>query len=127
MERWLFLEQEPIENIKSFSYDLRREFGKDYWSLSRFVPHKTARQPTPKRYSLNACFREKGGLERTARLVIGQEFLRKPSIRFAFRYADIWADFIVEYTQERYKKTGELFTRAFGNTIENYPRQQIQN
>lgn len=123
MERWLFLEKEPIEKIKSFSYDIRREFGKDYWNFSRFVYNKMARQSTPKRYSLNACFGQKGNLE-TAKLIIGQEFFRKPSIRFAFRYADIWADFILEYTFDRYVKTGELFTRNFNNTIEKYPHQK---
>jgi len=127
MERWLFLRQEPIKKISSFSHDLNGEFGGDYWNFSRFVPGKAARQPTPKKYSLDDCFREIGRLE-DVKLIIGQKILFDgPTIRFAFRYADIWADFILEYTDERYQKTGELFTRTFSHTIESYPNQQTLN
>jgi len=124
MERWLFLEKESRKKIEIFSYDLREEFGEEFWNFSRFVPHMRAkRQPVADGYSLEDCFKQRKKMNGT-KLTIGQEFFGKPSIRIAFRQVDIWADFILEHTASRYEKTGELFVRSFGYKIEDYPHQQ---
>lgn len=125
MERWLFLERESRKKIERFSYDLRDAFGEEFWNFSRFVPCMTRRQSVADGYSLEDCFKQRKKMGGT-KLAIGQEFFRKPSIRIAFQQADIWADFIVEYTASRYEKTGELFTRTFNHTIEDYPHQRSQ-
>jgi hypothetical protein len=122
MERWIFLGRERGQNIEQFSYDLRDTFGKDFWNFSRFVPNNVARQPVAEGYSLDDCFKQRKKMQ-DPKLIIGQEFFGKPSIRLAFRQVDIWADFILEYTEDRYVKTGELFVRNFNHTIDTYPHQ----
>lgn len=122
MQRWLFLSKEPRARIEKFSYELTDAFGKTPWEFTKFVQEQVARQPTSKGYFLEDCFRQKGKIE-DVKLVIGQENFGKPSIRFAFKHEDIWADFILEHSAERYAKTGELFTRNFNYLLETYPHQ----
>lgn len=120
-ERWLFLQNEPKYKIVNFAYNLRDSFGNEY-SFSEFVPHKTARQHLPG-YSLEKCFKK--NLEfRDVKLVIGQVHLNKPKIRFAFRYGDIWNDFMVDENRSNYQLAGDLFLKNFNSPIEEYPHQQ---
>ncbi len=131
MERWLYLKDEPREKIEKLSYELSEKLG-NYWDFSRFVEDKIARERLNE-YSLNKLFKNKDELEKTVKLVIGQEFhlfqrldknisLNK-SIRLAFRIEDIWADFIAPLTNSNYTKTNEIFKNVFEYSIENYPFQ----
>lgn len=123
MERWLFLHKERKEKIKEFAYGLEKELG-NYWDFSEYLPHQNAREPIMG-YSLGECFKQKGKIERTVKLIIGQKILiNKPTIRFAFRYNQIWSDFITEYTGENYAKTRDLFKKVFGKELEDYATQQ---
>jgi hypothetical protein len=125
MERWLFLQDESRKRIKTFAYDLTESLGNN-WDFTRFVDYSPRRQPTEKGYSLDDCFKEKGKMENTVKLVIGQKILiNKPTIRFAFRKRDIWADFTCEYNDERYIKTDGVFQKIFSSKIEDYSHQQI--
>jgi hypothetical protein len=123
MERWLFLGKERRKKIERFSYDLRDEFGKEFWDFSRFVSHMTARQPVESGYSLDDCFKLAGEL-RDSKLVIGQMFLRTPMIRSCFRNQDIWADFMVADTPENYIRVDGIFLPIFRYKLEDYPHQQ---
>lgn len=125
MENWIFLHEEPNSRIKEFAYALGDKLG-DYWDFSEFVPGKTARQPTNVN-SLEDCFKEEKVM-RDKKLVIGQEFSAmgpiKEKIRLAFRYGNIWADYITDNTSENYNLTKEIFKEVFKYPLENYPFQQ---
>jgi len=122
MEKWLFLHNESRKKIMDFAYSLDTLFPGS-WEFSRFVPHKTARQPVEEAYKFEDCFKTKGEL-RDQKLVVGQIFSKKEVIRSCFRNQDIWADFMVENTNENYTLVDSLFLPAFGYKIENYPHQQ---
>ena len=124
MERWLFLQNEPKSKIVNFAYNLRDSFGNEY-DFSEFVPHKTARQSLPG-YSLEECFKQEVAF-RDVKLVIGQVCFNKPQIRFAFRYGNIWNDFMVHQNKKNYQITGDIFLKTFTSTIEEYPSQQQLN
>jgi len=126
MERWLFLDEESRKKIEKFSYELRDAFGEEFLSFRRVVPDIHSRQVVYRGYSLDDCFKQKKKMEHV-RLIIGQKSsYHEPSIRWAFRQADVWADYILEHTPEHYVKTGELFVHNFNYTIEKYPHQKTR-
>ncbi len=122
MEKWLFLHDEPRAKIEAFASSLDEIF-EGSWDFSKFVPHKTARQPVEAGYSIRDCLKIKGQLQ-DQKLVIGQETYGKEMIRHCFRNQDIWADFMVENTPENYVLVDSLFLPVFGYKLENYPHQQ---
>ena len=120
MERWLYLQDEPIEKIKQLADGLEGLFGKK-WELPQL--RKNGKLLHPSRLSFLGKELSEDCPTRDSKLIIGQEFSTGPKIRFVYMARCVEADFMTPYTQESYDATNNLFKQVFQQTIEQYPSQ----
>lgn len=121
-ERWLYLEKETKEKIRDLAFNLTNLLG-DNWDFSGHVPGKEGGN-CKKPYELKDAFQDSTRL-RDVKLVIGQEIMGGPHIRFAFYQEQVFADYLKKYSEENYKLVNGIFQRVFNTSIPDYRPQDI--
>ena len=124
MERWLYLQNEPIENLQKLACGLEEIF-EDSWIFLKDSNTNTIKDRIYN-YSLDKYFSESVSSIRHARIIIGQKLFEDRQIRFGLKNDDTWANFIIPETSENYKITNELFNSIFECDIEHYGNQETE-
>jgi hypothetical protein len=123
MERWLFLQNEPLEKLCKFTNGFGDLFN-DEWVLKSFSENGISAE-RPSIYLLTESIGRRGDTARDVKLVIGIDHLG-PKIRFRYGGSVVVGDFMVPETPENYTITNDLFRNTFGCSVEDYSSQDTR-